>query len=142
MTVKTSRPHKQIRPKALRGQTYKGNQVVSTRRLMVGDSAEFDLMALRTELQEMVDVLMGREEPPIDTGVSTLMECAEAFHARGKEIEMQFHMAESDGEITKGSSHYRFRTQTLRSFIELCKGSMELGSRRVTALKIELDMEG
>lgn len=130
------------RPKALRGQSYKGRRVVSTRRLVIGEAAEDDLVALEEELQEMVDVLMGRVEPPIDTGVSTLMECAEAFHARGKEIEMQFHNWERNGQVAKGSGHYRFRTGTLRSFIELCKGSMELGSRRVTALKIELDMEG
>lgn len=133
-----------VRPKATRGQTYKGNRVVKVRRLIVGDSSggELDLHDLRIELQEMTDVLLGREEPPIDTGISTLMEVAEAYHARGKEIEMQFHIAESDGVITKGSAHYRFRTGTLRSFIELCKGAMELGSRRVTTLKIELDMEG
>lgn len=130
------------RPKALRGQTYNGKHVVKVRRLIVGDSDELDLHDLRIELQEMTDVLLGREAPPIDTGVSTLMEVAEAYHARGKEIEMQFHNAEADGVILKGSAHYKFRTSTLRSFIELCKGAMELGSRRVTTLKIELDMEG
>lgn len=143
-------PHKRVPtgkgaalPKATRGQTYDHKaHVVSTRNLIVGDSDELDLTELRAELQEMRDVLLGREEPPIDTGISTLMEVAEVYHARGKEIEQIIHQEENNGTIMKGSSHYKFRTGELRSFIEMCKGAMELGSRRVTTLKIELDMEG
>lgn len=130
------------RPKTLGGQKYdKRNRVVSVRNVVVGDGDEMSLEELRAELKDMNDVLMGREEPPIDTGVSTLMEVAEVYHARGKEIEQMLHEGENNGEILKGGAHYKFRTGQLRSFIEMCKGAMELGSRRVTSLKLEVDME-
>lgn len=96
---------------------------------------------MRIELQEMTDVLLGREQPPIDAGILTLMEVAEAYHARAREMEMQLHEAESDGHVLKDSKHYRFRTGQLRSFIELSKRAMELGSRRLTAAQVEAQLQ-
>lgn len=95
---------------------------------------------LRVELQDMVDVLLGRQPPPIDTGVSTLMEVAEAYHARAREIEMLLCQGEADGSILKGSKHYHFRTGELRAFIELVRKSIDLGSRRVTMAQMEASL--
>lgn len=87
---------------------------------------------MKQELEIYVDILLGRTPPPIDAGILTLMECAEAFHARAKEMEMSLLNGESEGAILKGSGPYRFRTGALRSFIELCSKTIDLGSRRVT----------
>lgn len=87
---------------------------------------------MKSEIQVYTDILLGRNPPPIDVGVLTLMECAEAFHARAKEMEMNLLNAEAEGTVLKGSGHYKFRTGALRSFIELCSKAIDLGSRRVT----------
>lgn len=94
--------------------------------------AGFDLQAMSEELTEYVDILLGRVDPPISDGILTLMELAEAFHARAKEMEMEIHEGERMGSILRGSGAYRFRTGKLRSFIELTKETIDLGSRRVT----------
>lgn len=80
----------------------------------------------------MRDVLLGREAPPIDSGLLTLMEVATAYCARAREMEQVIHRMEADGIVTKGSKLYRLRTGELRSFIEMSKSMAELGSRRVT----------
>jgi hypothetical protein len=87
---------------------------------------------MKAEVMEYTDILLGRMPPPLDRGVLTLMECAEAFHARAKEMEMVLLNAEAEGTVLKGTNPYRFRTGMLRSFIELCSKSIDLGSRRVT----------
>lgn len=92
----------------------------------------YDLVRMKSEIEGYVAVLLGREQPPIDAGALTLMECAEAYHARAKEIEMELLELEAEGAILRGSRPYRFRTGYLRSFIELCARTIELGSRRVT----------
>ena len=51
--------------------------------------AGFELSKMMAELREYTNILLGREDPPIDRGVMTLMELAEAYHARAKEIEME-----------------------------------------------------
>lgn len=84
------------------------------------------------ELDDYKDILLGRMDPPVDRGVLTLMECAEAFHARAKEMEMELLELEADGAVIRGSRPYKFRTGKLRSFIELCSKTIDLGSRRVT----------
>lgn len=89
---------------------------------------------LKDELDEYLDVLMGRADPPVDAGIMTLMEVAEAYHARACEIEMNILRAEQEGRVSKGDPFYRFRTGQLRSFLELCKRAVDLGSRRLTAL--------
>ncbi len=99
-----------------------------------------DLHTMRQELREYTDVLLGRVPPPIDKGVSTLMELAEAYHARAREMEAILHEAEADGYVLKGSKPYRFRTGQLRSFIELTRGAIDMGSRRITVAKMEYDM--
>lgn len=88
--------------------------------------------ALAAEIESYADVLLGRCEPPIDAGVASLMECADAFYARACEIDMLIHKGERDFTIGKGSPHYKFRTGELRSFLELSKRAAEMGSRRIT----------
>lgn len=95
---------------------------------------------MRSELDTMRDVLMGRQQPPMENGVMTLMEVADAYFARAKEMEQIIHRHEADGVVLRGSKHYKFRTGELRSFIELAKGAVELGSRRITNAKMEFDM--
>lgn len=62
----------------------------------------------------------------------TLMEVANAYYSRAKEIEFRIHEGERLGEIQKGGDLYRFRTGELRDFIDLAKSAQELGSRRLT----------
>lgn len=92
----------------------------------------FNLPQMKAELDDYVDILLGRVEPPFDHGVITLMELAETAHARAREMEMDLLDKESDGIILKGTAAYHFRTGKLRSFIELTKRTIDLGSRRVT----------
>lgn len=87
---------------------------------------------MKHEIESYVSVLLGREAPPVDRGVLTLMECAEAFHARCCEIEMEILELEAEGAVLKGSRPYKFRTGYVRTFKELCVKTIELGSRRVT----------
>lgn len=97
---------------------------------------------MREELDDMRDVLLGRKMPPVDNGVMTLMEVADAYFARAKEMEQIILRDEADGIVVRGSKHYKFRTGELRSFIELAKGATELGSRRVTKARLDFDMRG
>lgn len=83
---------------------------------------------------------MGRVEPPIDNGDMTLMEYANAVYSRAMEITMILQRAESDGQILKGSKHYKFRTGELRTFTEMSLKCIELGSRRVTMARMDYDM--
>jgi hypothetical protein len=92
----------------------------------------FDLHQMKSELDDYTDILLGRVDPPFDHGVLTLMELAEAAHARAREMEMDLLDKESEGVILKDSLAYKFRTGKLRSFIELSKRTIDLGSRRVT----------
>lgn len=102
----------------------------SVRYFVLGDGLDYGRM--RQEISEYKDVLLGRVNPPIDRGVLTLMEVAEAYHARAKDIEMELLELENTGAILRGSNPYKFRTGYLRSFIELTSKTIELGSRRVT----------
>lgn len=88
----------------------------------------------------MREVLLGREPPPISNGVMTMMEVADAYYARAKEMEAAIHRAEADGVVLPKSRTYRFRTSELRAFIETAKSAVELGSRRLTAARLELDI--
>lgn len=85
------------------------------------------------ELEQMRDVLLGHEDPPIDAGISTLMEVAEGYFSRACDIEQRILHAESEGSIPKGSDYHTLRTQAIRSFKEMSKSAAELGSRRITA---------
>lgn len=94
--------------------------------------AGFNIPQMSEELSGYVQVLLGREDPPIDTGITTMMEVAEAYHARAKEMEMELLEAEAEGAVTRGSRGYKFRTGKLRKFIELAEKTIDMGSRRVT----------
>jgi hypothetical protein len=67
----------------------------------------------------------------------TLQEVAEAYYARGKEIEMHLLDLENEGAILKGSAPYKFRTGRLRSFLEMCDKAQATGSRRITFAELE-----
>jgi hypothetical protein len=92
------------------------------------------------ELDDMREVLLGHIQPPIANGILTMMEVADAYYGRAKEIEQVILRAEAEGQVTKGSRTYRFRTGELRSFIEMAARAAELGSRRLTAAKLEYEM--
>ena len=96
---------------------------------------------MEAELEGYMDVLMGRVDPPISAGHLTLMEVADAYFARG--CEMQFHIlkAEREGAVFKGHSYYKFRTGELRTFLELTKRAADLGSRRLTQARLIHDMQ-
>jgi RNAse (barnase) inhibitor barstar len=96
---------------------------------------------LRDELDDFMDVLMGRVDPPIDNGPMTLMEFANAAYSRAVEITMLIQRGEADGFVQKNSAHYRFRTGELRNFVELATKAIDLGSRRVTASKMAYEQE-
>lgn len=104
-----------------------------------------DVDELWDEICGYVDILLGREPSPVDTvGYLGLAELATAYHARGREIEMQIYHAEREGAVMRGSSLYKFRTGELSSFIDLCKRTAELGSRRLTQeqLLYQMRLEG
>ena len=96
---------------------------------------------LRKELSGYVEVLLGRTPPPIDNGVMTLMEYSNAVYSRAMEINMKLHEAETTGVVVKNSAPYKFRTGELRSFIDLAKGAMDLGSRRLTNAQLLFEMQ-
>lgn len=96
---------------------------------------------LEEELFGYVDVLLGRQEPPIDNGVLTLMEVTNAYLSRAYEIEMMILAAERSRDILRASPYVKFRTGELRSFIELARKAQELGSRRLTQLQLLTDAE-
>jgi hypothetical protein len=102
----------------------------------------YDLVGLKDELHEYRDVLLGRVPPPVDRGILTLMEVAEAYHARAKDIEMELLDLEAEGAVLKDSAPYKFRVGQLRKFIELVSKIIELGSRRVTYARLESEGMG
>lgn len=87
---------------------------------------------IRRELEGYRDVLMGREDPPLQKGVMTLMEIANGYFSRACEIEQLILQAKAEGWLPKNKGYETLRTQEIRSFKELSKGATELGSRRVT----------
>jgi hypothetical protein len=98
------------------------------------------LPEIRQELDEYVEVLLGRQAPPIDNDEMTLMEYANAVYSRAMELTILIQRAESEGVILKNSKYYRFRTGELRSFTELASKCIELGSRRVTKAQLDYSM--
>jgi hypothetical protein len=98
------------------------------------------LSDLVAEIEEMVDVLLGRTPPPLrGRGLLTLLEVATAYKARALEIQLLLHEAERAGRVARGSQLYRFRTGELRDFLDIATGAQELGSRRITARQVELE---
>ena len=98
------------------------------------------LTELREEIDGYIEVLMGREEPPIDNGEMTMLEYSNAIYSRAMEITMTIQRAESDGQVLKGSKYYKFRTGELRTFTELALRVIDLGSRRITWAQLEYNM--
>lgn len=94
---------------------------------------------MKAELDDMTNVLLGRVDPPIDVGVGTLAEVANAYYSRAAEITMKMQQAEAEGLIMRGSRGYRFRTGPLRTFMEMAGKAYELGSRRITLEQIRVD---
>jgi hypothetical protein len=84
------------------------------------------------ELEQYVDVILGREEPPLASPYLALQEIASAYLARAYEIDMLIHRAEANREVAKNSPYYRLRTGALRSFIEMARKMCDLGSRRLS----------
>lgn len=100
------------------------------------------LSQLRDELQNMVDVLMGRKRAPVNANrTEAMMEVADAYFARASEIMMMLQKLEADGRIRKGSHHYKFRTGELRTFMEMAKRTADMGSRRITVKQLQFDQE-
>lgn len=91
-----------------------------------------NLTSLADELIDMADVLLGRKQPPLDAGVSTLLEIADAYYGRAAELTMLIQRAEREGRIDKSSPYYKFRTGELRTFMDMAKRSADTGSRRLT----------
>lgn len=92
------------------------------------------------ELEVYIDILLGREDPPIDSPYLGMSEVATAYYMRAMEMDALIHNGERTGDIVKGSPYYRFRTGSLRSFIELSKRAAELGSRRLTQEQLVWNM--
>lgn len=104
-----------------------------------------DPQDIRDELEDMRAVLLGHVESPIESGIMTLMEVAEAYFSRACDIEQQILRAQEEGRIvggnTKTNLYHTLRTQELRSFKEMAKSAAELGSRRITAASLLAQQE-
>lgn len=87
---------------------------------------------LEEEFFGYTDVLLGRQEPPIDVGPLTLMEVSNAYLGRALEVEAMILSAERKRDILKSSPYSKFRTGELRSFITMATKCQDLGSRRLT----------
>ena len=98
-----------------------------------------NITKMRAEIQDMVDVLTGRADPPLQAGHLTLMEVADAYFARASEMTMLIHQKEADEEVGKGSLLYKFRTGELRDFLEMAKRASDLGSRRLTKEQLQFE---
>lgn len=95
---------------------------------------------MKQEIHDYWQMLLGRTPLPISNGVLSLMESATAMYVRASEMTAMIQQAEQEGVLIRGSSHYRFRTGELRTFMEACAKAIELGSRRVTAEKLAVEM--
>lgn len=120
-----------------RSSTYKGYTLKRTRTVHVGSGLP-SVHMMRVELDEYMDVLLGRSDAPVE-GVMGLMETADMYYARATEMHALILRGEADGKIAKGSEYVKFRTGELRDFRELAKRAADLGSRRLTALGVELE---
>ena len=99
-----------------------------------------NLRVLEAEIDGYWQILLGRVDLPIDNGVLSLMETAVAMYSRASEITASIQKDEYQGTVSRGSRGYRFRTGPLRTFMEACSKMIDLGSRRLTAAKLESEM--
>ena len=97
------------------------------------------IRSFEREIEGYQDVIFGRSEASINSGVSTMYEISVAYYARAKEIEMYCKKFESGIDVGK-TRHplYKFRTGQLNVFIEMCKELTKLGSRRITVAQMML----
>lgn len=86
-------------------------------------------------------MLLGREPLPIQNGVMSLMESAVVMYGRASEVYAAIQQAEQEGVVMTGSGTYHFRTGELRTFMEMAKRFIDLGSRRVTVARAEAEMK-
>lgn len=100
-----------------------------------------NLTAMQSEIEDMMDILLGRVEPTVDMGTITLMEVADAYYARAMEMTYLLQQGEREGTVLKGSAHYRFRTGELRTFTDIAKRAADLGSRRLTEEQLRVEQE-
>lgn len=96
---------------------------------------------MQIEIQDMMDVLLGREESPVGTGINALMECADMYFARASELTTLILAAEREGAISTTSQTSKFRKGELRTFMEMAKRASDLGSRRITVEQLKFEME-
>ena len=96
------------------------------------------LEELRAELDEYMDILLGRQDAPV-LGPLALMETADMFYGRSTEISNLIHRAEQDGLLKAADPLRKFRTTELRDFRELARRASDVGSRRLTALGTEIE---
>jgi hypothetical protein len=87
---------------------------------------------LTQEFLGYIDVLLGRVDSPIESPYLGKMEVAAAYHTRAREVEMRILHAERTGKLPKDGPYTKFRTGSLRAFIEMAKREFELGSRRLS----------
>jgi hypothetical protein len=98
---------------------------------------------IREELYGYREVLFGRQDPPLDKGVMTLMEVAEGYFSRACELEQLIYRAIAEGRLVGNAKkeYSALRTQEIRSFKEMSKSATELGSRRITWENIRVQQE-
>jgi hypothetical protein len=97
------------------------------------------LISLKAEFVDYWDILLGRAEPPFWNGVATLMEVADAYYARAAEVTALIQEAERLKMSTP--AYTKFRTGSLRTFMEMAKRAADLGSRRITLEQMTYDRE-
>ena len=91
----------------------------------------------REELDQMMAVMVGRVDPPVDLGVSTMLEVSDAYLARVTEMVVAINRMETDGMVKRGSRANLFRTRELDPFGELLRKTHTAGSRRITVARME-----
>lgn len=81
---------------------------------------------------------MGRVDPPYPPErVETMMEVANAYYARAMEISGMLQRHETDGIVLKSHKLSKFRTGELRTFCEMSKAVIDMGSRRITVATMD-----
>ena len=130
---------KRYRPKRLLAESGRGfiSPTEGLRHFKLGDGLP-SLHDLREELDSMTDVLMGRVSPPYPPErVEAMLEVSSAYYARGMEIAGILQRLETDGMILKAHKLSKFRTGELRTFCEMSKSVVDMGSRRITVAVME-----
>jgi hypothetical protein len=97
----------------------------------------------------MIKSLLDITKVPADnSNPMELLNKANAYLARGREMEFIIYRLEREGvvrrtprtvDMSKADPYYTFRTGELATFIEMAEKSVELGSRRLTFARLEFD---